>query len=259
MTLYQTLVRRARGILTATVLLFTGVLAPMQAAQAQWVVFDPTNFSQNILTAIRTLQSNVNEITQITNQISQINQGIQNLQQLPAGLAASVLGDNLTQLAQLSSSISSITGLASNIATLTTQFQAQYPNNRIAGSNLTAAQMLAQVNQYLDTARSNTQGAYALQARVLSTLPNDAMSLQNIVSQSQSSNGNLDAVQASNQLLGQVGMQLIKMNQMQAANNQIQADWIGQQQQMMDQNARRNADAMGGWNSVGARTAWTGY
>ncbi len=37
-------------------------------ASAQWIVYDPTNFSQNVLTAARELQQINNQITMLTNQ-----------------------------------------------------------------------------------------------------------------------------------------------------------------------------------------------
>ena len=37
-------------------------------AHAQWIVFDPTNFSQNVLTAARELQQVNNEIQSLENQ-----------------------------------------------------------------------------------------------------------------------------------------------------------------------------------------------
>ena len=45
-------------------------LAPMLAttAHAQWVVFDPSNYAQNVLTAARSLQQITNQITSLQNQ-----------------------------------------------------------------------------------------------------------------------------------------------------------------------------------------------
>lgn len=37
-------------------------------ASAQWIVYDPTNFSQNVLTAARELQQITNQITMLNNQ-----------------------------------------------------------------------------------------------------------------------------------------------------------------------------------------------
>ena len=82
-----------RPSLFAVLVAVSLAVVPAQRASAQWVVFDPGNFSQNILTAIRTLQSNVNEASQIANQIQQINNQIHNLQRMPGGLSGALLGD----------------------------------------------------------------------------------------------------------------------------------------------------------------------
>jgi hypothetical protein len=42
--------------------------SPPAPAHAQWIVFDPTNFSQNVLTAARELQQVNNEIQSLENQ-----------------------------------------------------------------------------------------------------------------------------------------------------------------------------------------------
>jgi P-type conjugative transfer protein TrbJ len=46
---------RLRAALAASVAMLTLATASLPA-QAQWIVYDPTNFSQNVLTAARELQ-----------------------------------------------------------------------------------------------------------------------------------------------------------------------------------------------------------
>src|SRR6185437_10699225 len=41
-------------------------------ASAQWIVYDPTNFGQNVLTAARELQQINNQITMLTNQATSL-------------------------------------------------------------------------------------------------------------------------------------------------------------------------------------------
>ena len=50
------------------------------------MVFDPSNFGQNVLTAARALQSNINEAMQIANQLRQIEMEVKNLASFPAGV-----------------------------------------------------------------------------------------------------------------------------------------------------------------------------
>ena len=45
---------------------------PRQPAHAQWIVFDPTNYAQNVLTAARELQQVNNEIQSLQNQATSL-------------------------------------------------------------------------------------------------------------------------------------------------------------------------------------------
>ena len=52
-------------------------------ASAQWIVYDPTNFSQNVLTAARELQQINNQIQMLTNQATSLVNQARNLANLP--------------------------------------------------------------------------------------------------------------------------------------------------------------------------------
>ena len=60
-------------------------MSPLMAppASAQWIVFDPTNFSQNVLTAARELQQINNQIQILTNQAQSLINQAKNLASLP--------------------------------------------------------------------------------------------------------------------------------------------------------------------------------
>ena len=73
-------------------MLTLAVAAP--PASAQWIVYDPTNFGQNVLTAARELQQINNQITMLTNQATSLVNQARNLANLP-----------MSTLTQLQSSI----------------------------------------------------------------------------------------------------------------------------------------------------------
>src|ERR1700730_9908272 len=102
-------------------------LAPAEPAKAQWVVFDPGNFSQNILTAIRTLMSNVNEVEQIANQIQQINNEIQNIKGVPGALSRALLGDYVTEWNSMQNTFAAINGLSAIVGTPAFNYQNLFP------------------------------------------------------------------------------------------------------------------------------------
>ena len=76
----------------SAVVLTLAVEAP--PASAQWIVYDPTNFSQNVLTAARELQQINNQIQMLTNQATSLVNQARNLANLP-----------MSTLTQLQSSI----------------------------------------------------------------------------------------------------------------------------------------------------------
>ena len=69
---------RLTSLLAAgTIALSLGVTAP---ARAQWIVFDPNNYVQNVLTAARALQQINNQITSLQNQAQMLINQAKNLQ-----------------------------------------------------------------------------------------------------------------------------------------------------------------------------------
>ena len=67
----------------AIALLATSVLAPVSPAHAAGLlVFDPTNYSQTLLTAARSLQQINNQIQSLQNQVTQITQAAKNLSRI---------------------------------------------------------------------------------------------------------------------------------------------------------------------------------
>ena len=58
-------------------------LAAMSPASAQWIVFDPNNYAQNVLTAARELQQINNQITSLQNQAQMLINQAKNLANLP--------------------------------------------------------------------------------------------------------------------------------------------------------------------------------
>ena len=85
------------------------VISPLQpAAQAQLAVFDPTNLTQNALSAARALEQVRNQVLQITNQIRQLENDARNLTSLGRTFAPELM----SQLDQLDQLINAARGLA---------------------------------------------------------------------------------------------------------------------------------------------------
>lgn len=178
--------------LTAVVIL-SAALAP--AAHAQWAVFDAANFSQNILTAARELQQVDNQIIQLQNEATMLENEAKNLKSLNFNSLSQILNlltttDRLIQQAQ---------GLAFNVSPMNTQFVRFYPQSYAVSTS--ASQMASDAQTRWSYSLSALQTAMQLQSQAVQNTATDESTLSGLVTQSQSAVGELQATQATNQLL----------------------------------------------------------
>ncbi|MEY9357319.1 P-type conjugative transfer protein TrbJ [Bradyrhizobium yuanmingense] len=127
-------VRRA-GLAAATALSLAFSISPLSTTSvlAQWIVYDPTNFSQNVLTAARELQQINNQIQMLTNQAqSLVNQG-KNLANLPL----STLTQLQSSIAKTQSLLSQAQNIAFNVERVQTMYSSTYGTAAATGSNAT--------------------------------------------------------------------------------------------------------------------------
>jgi P-type conjugative transfer protein TrbJ len=102
-------------------------------ASAQWIVYDPTNFSQNVLTAARELQQINNQITSLTNQATMLVNQARNLANLPM----STLTQLQSSIAQTQSLLSQAQNIAFNVQRIQTAYSSTYGAAPTTGSNAT--------------------------------------------------------------------------------------------------------------------------
>jgi P-type conjugative transfer protein TrbJ len=228
-------------------------------ARAQLTVIDPAILVQSIISALHSVQTVLNQVTQISHEVQGLAYQAQNLQNMPAGVTNSVMGQYTLQFSQLVGAMQNLNGIAQNVATLTAKYNATYPNSALALGPLSNANVMSQLSGWLNQSRGVYQGAYATQAQVISTLPADTTNVQTLLRTSGSSQGALDAIQAGNQLNGQIAAQLMKMNQQMAATNQAQLNWIAEQTQMIAQAQKTSQNAMVGYTAPSTATVRPTY
>src|SRR5713101_2957752 len=93
------------------------------------VVIDPTNLMQNTLTALRTLQTTVNQATQIANEVQMIANQVQQLANEARNLASlptSLLGDLQGQLRGYTTTLNQAQGLSFHVGSIAPQFEHLY-------------------------------------------------------------------------------------------------------------------------------------
>jgi P-type conjugative transfer protein TrbJ len=220
-----------------------------KSAQAQFAVIDPANLVENIISALQNVQTVANQVTQISHEVQSLAYQLQNLQKMPAGISSSVIGQYVSEFSQLASAMKNINGIAANVANLTTKYNTTFPTTSLAQGPLSSANVLSQLTGWLNQSRSVYQGAYNTQAQVMTSLGADSAAVQQLLQTSGSSQGALDAIQAGNQLNGQVAAQLMKINTQMATTNQAQMNWIAQQTQMIAQAQTTSQHAMVGYTT----------
>jgi P-type conjugative transfer protein TrbJ len=172
----------------SAVVLTLAVEAP--PASAQWIVYDPTNFSQNVLTAARELQQINNQIQMLTNQATSLVNQARNLANLPMS--------TLTQLQSSIAQTQSLLGQAQNIAFNVQRIEQAYSTSygSAAGTGSTSA-MVANAQTRWQNSVGAFEDSLKVQAGVVGNIPT-----------SQNATGALQAAQAGNQLLALQSQQL---------------------------------------------------
>jgi len=188
-------------------------IAPAQAI----VVFDPSNYSQNVLTAARTLQQINNQIRALQNQAQSLVNQAKNLSTISFPEIQAI-----TQtLQQIDVLMGQARGIQFQVAGLDQQFSALYPTN--FNQALTLNQQVIAARTRLETQMSAYRQTLGVQAQVVENVEADAQSLSEIVARSQNAEGALQVGQATNQLLALTAKQQMQLQSLMAAQYRAQA------------------------------------
>ena len=164
-------------------------------ARAQWIVFDPTNYAQNVMTAARELQQVNNEIQMLENQATSLLNQARNLASLPYSSLAS-LQQQILQTQQL---LGQAQRIGYSVSTIDQAFAETYP--QAYSSSTSSQQLLADAQARWQNALAGFQDAMRVQAGVVTNLDNTHAQISALVSSSQSATGALQAAQSGNQLV----------------------------------------------------------
>lgn len=187
-------------------------LGTMQPAHALFgvgdIVLDPVNLVQNTMTAARTLEQINNQIRQLQNEAQMLINQARNLASLPFNVV-NRLRSTLDTTRQL---IAQAQGLAYQVSNLDAEFARLYPEQYAA--TVSGNQMFQDARQRWKNTLNGLQTAMQMQAQVSQNLSLDEGVLADLVSQSQSATGALQAMQATNQLLALQAKQSIQSQQL---------------------------------------------
>jgi type IV secretion system protein TrbJ len=196
--------------LAATGVIVTAVAVTATPALAI-PVFDPTNYTQNLLQAARALQQVNQQIEQLQNEATIIQQGNKNLERIDFPQL-----DQLTQnLQQIDRLMGQAQGIDFKVDQMDAKFRSLYPGS--AERILKSDARLAEAKKRLDAAMGAFQQTMGVQAQVVENVASDARILQAIVAKSQGAQGGLQAQQATNQLLALTAKQQFQLQNLMAA------------------------------------------
>ncbi|MBB5687493.1 P-type conjugative transfer protein TrbJ [Sphingobium boeckii] len=197
----------------ALVMALTVPVTPVHAI----VVFDPSNYAQNVLTAARTLQ-----------QINQQMQSLQNEAAMLTGMAKNLTKIDFPELQQLTQKLQQIDrlmrqaqGVDFDIDRVDDQFRTLFRTN--FEQALRSDQRVMGARSRLDTAMAAFRQTMTVQAQVVGNVREDATALAAIVAKSQGAEGGLQAQQATNQLLALTAKQQFQIQSLMAAQYRAEA------------------------------------
>jgi len=202
---------------TLLALAAAALLGALPVAQAQWVVVDPTNLAQNIMTAANTLRQINNQITQLQNEAQMLINQARNLTKLDFD----VVNRLRSTLATTERLIAEAQGLAYDVQNMDREFARLYPQQYAA--TISGDRMAQDARERWKQTLGGLHTAMRMQAQVSQNLALDEGVLADLVGQSQSATGALQAAQATNQLLALQAKQSIQAQQLQITQDRAAA------------------------------------
>ena len=183
------------------------------------VVYDPANHVQNILTAVRSLQEINQQIEQITNEIEMLENMARNLQTLDVNVAEAIIRNRIRRIYDL---MRQAEGIGYGVEEVEREYEEIYPEDY--GATQPDAQVL------VDDARRRWRQSRTAYRDSLVTIgaslednETDGAAIAQLVSDSQSAAGALEAAQAGNQLQAMQAQQLMQIESIMASHYRAEA------------------------------------
>jgi len=205
-----------KACLLASALVATSAI-DFAASAGGMVVFDPTNFAQNLLQAARALEQIQNQMKSLQNEAEMLTDMALNLKQLDM----TSLGEITSALRRIDGLMSQAEGIAFDVQETTVALQSQFPKEYDTATTTNEA-----VSDAL-TRWQSTMGAYrqtmTVQSQVVENVQADSATLAQLVAASDSAVGSLQAQQATNQLVALSAKQQLQIQNLMAAQYRAQA------------------------------------
>ena len=210
--------RSRAAILAATMLAVSPMLAtqPAHAFGFGRIVYDPTNYAQNVLTAARSLEQITHQITSLQNEAQMLINQAKNLASLPFS-ALQQIQQSVQKTQQL---LQQAQNIAFDVQKIDQAFQSQYGN---VSMSATDQQLVANARSRWQNTVGGLQDAMRVQAGAVGNIDSNRAQMSALIGQSQGATGALQATQAGNQLLALQSQQLSDLVAVISANGRASA------------------------------------
>ncbi|PWB91280.1 P-type conjugative transfer protein TrbJ [Methylocystis sp. MitZ-2018] len=203
-------------------------LAPLGATRAQFMVFDPSNYAQNVMTAANTLRQINNQIMSLQNEAQMlINEG-KNLANLPYSSLQS-LQQSIGETQRL---LNEAQRIAYDMRQIDQAFSTQYGPANVSASS---ASLIDGARQRWQNSLGALQDAMRVQAGIVQSIDTAKFEAGTLLSSSQSAVGALQASQAGNQLLALQTKQLADVTALLASQGRAQSLELARQAEAQEQ------------------------
>jgi P-type conjugative transfer protein TrbJ len=203
----------AGATLSMTPIVLLGFAAPANAI----IVFDPTNYAKNLLTAQRALTQINNQIRSLQNEATMLSNEARNLTTVGFPELQQITAD----LQQIDRLMAQARGISFRIADLSAQYARLFPGEGRTG--VTADQRIVDARARLDSVMAAYRETMAAQSQVAGNVSADAPTLALLAARSQGAEGALQVAQTSNQLLALTTKQQFQIQQMMATQYRAEA------------------------------------
>jgi len=206
------------------------------------VVYDPTNWAQNNITALQSVRQTINQATQITRQIQQIQNEMNmliNQGRMLAQLPTSLQNDIIHSIQGLETIIANARGIVLDYHGLQSQFDDLYRTADYGG--WTGQQYRTSVERL--SAETIDAANNAMEAQgLIADLDQDRLTLDSLLSASKSAEGQLGALQAANEIAGIMTTNLMRLETIMAESARVESVHIaGLEKTKQDSRARFQA------------------
>ena len=218
---------RIRRLATASVLALS-IACAVQPAPAQFLVFDPSNYAQNVITAANSLKQIANQITSLQNEAQMLINQARNLANLPYS-SLQQIQQSIQKTQQL---LSQAQRIAYDVQQIDRAFTTTYAPASASQSNQA---LVANAQARWQNSVAGLQDAMRVQAGIVGNLDSNRTQMSSLVSASQSATGALQAMQAGNQIVALQAGQLADLTAAVAAQGRAQSIETAQRVAAQDQ------------------------